>query len=258
MKVALLAGGLGTRMSEESEFRPKPMVEIGGKPALWHIMKTFAAYGHTDFVICGGYKVDVIRDYFLNYGARNLDFTITLGDRNSAVFHGSHDEFQWSVTVADTGRETPTGGRIAAVEKYLGEEPFFCTYGDGIANVNIAELLETHLNNKTWATVTLAKPRSRFGVVDIDESGRVTGFLEKPATENFVNIGYFVFSKEVFKFLDNSSVLEQRPLSDIANLGQLGSYEHTGFWRPMDTLSEAKALNELWSAGKAEWQVWEK
>ena len=257
MKVVLLAGGLGTRMREETEFRPKPMVEIGGKPVLWHIMKVFAHHGHTDFVICGGYKIDVIRDYFLNYGARNSDFSVQLGNRDSLIFHGSHDEFEWTVTVADTGPETPTGGRIHAIQKYVGADDFLCTYGDGIADVDISKLLSSHATSRKQATVTLAKPRSRFGVVKLGIEGAVSEFVEKPTTDDFVNIGYFVFSRGIFDYLSPSSVLEKEPLARIASNGQLGSFVHSGFWQPMDTLSEAQNLGELWREGTAPWAVWQ-
>ena len=257
MKVVLLAGGLGTRMREETEFRPKPMVEIGGKPALWHIMKVFAHHGHTDFVICGGYKIDVIRDYFLNYGARNSDFSVTLGNRDSVIFHGSHDEFEWTVTVADTGPETPTGGRIHAIQKYVGADDFLCTYGDGIADVDISKLLSSHATSRKQATVTLAKPRSRFGVVKVGIEGTVSEFVEKPTTDDFVNIGYFVFSQGIFDYLSPNSVLEKEPLARIASNGQLGAFVHSGFWQPMDTLSEAQILGELWREGTAPWAVWQ-
>lgn len=256
MKVVLLAGGLGTRMREETEFRPKPMVEIGGKPVLWHIMKTFAHHGHTDFVICGGYKIDVIRDYFLNYGARNSDFTVTLGKRDSLNFHGSHDEFEWKVTVADTGPGTPTGGRIHAIKKYVGEEDFLCTYGDGIADVDVSKLVGSHRGSGQLATVTLAKPQSRFGVVKVDAKGGVSEFVEKPNTEDYVNIGYFVFSKGIFDYLSPTSILEKEPLARIAAIGELGSFVHSGFWQPMDTLSEAQNLNDRWREGDAPWVVW--
>jgi len=257
MKVVLLAGGLGTRMREETEFRPKPMVEIGGKPALWHIMKVFAHHGHTDFVICGGYRIDVIRDYFLNYGARNSDFSVTLGNRDSVIFHGSYDEFEWTVTVADTGPETPTGGRIHAIQKYVGADDFLCTYGDGIADVDISKLLSSHATSRKQATVTLAKPRSRFGVVKVGMEGTVSEFVEKPTTDDFVNIGYFVFSQGIFDYLSPSSVLEKEPLANIARNGQLGAFVHSGFWQPMDTLSEAQILGELWREGTAPWAVWQ-
>lgn len=244
-------------MREETEFRPKPMVEVGGKPVLWHIMKIFAHHGHTDFVICGGYKIDVIRDYFLNYGARNSDFTVTLGKRDSAVFHGSHDEFEWTVTVADTGPETPTGGRIHAIKKYVGKEDFLCTYGDGIADVDITQLVSSHKANGQLATVTLAKPQSRFGVVKVNAKGCVSEFVEKPNTEDFVNIGYFVFSRGIFDYLSPTAILEKEPLASVADNGDLSSFVHSGFWQPMDTLSEAQHLNNLWRQGKAPWAVWQ-
>jgi len=243
-------------MREETEFRPKPMVEVGGKPVLWHIMKIFAHHGHTDFVICGGYKIDVIRDYFLNYSARNSDFTVTLGNRDSLNFHGSHNEFEWKVTVADTGPETPTGGRIHAIKKYVGEEDFLCTYGDGIANVDVTKLAGSHRASGQLATVTLAKPQSRFGVVKVDAKGRVSEFVEKPNTKDFVNIGYFVFSKEIFDYLSPTTILEKEPLARIAAIGELGSFVHNGFWQPMDTLSEAQHLNDRWRQGDAPWAVW--
>jgi len=257
MKVVLLAGGLGTRMREETEFRPKPMVEVGGKPVLWHIMKTFAHYGHTDFIVCGGYKIDAIRDYFLNYGARNSDFTVTLGKRDSVVFHGSHDEFEWTVTVADTGPETPTGGRIFAIRNYVSGEDFFCTYGDGIADVNINGLLDHHKVAHLGATMTVAKPKSRFGVVKLGTGGLVEEFLEKPTTDDFVNIGYFVFTEDIFRYLEPTSVLEQEPLARIARDRGLASYTHSGFWQPMDTLSEAHKLDTEWRQGRAPWAIWQ-
>jgi glucose-1-phosphate cytidylyltransferase len=256
MKVVLLAGGLGTRMREETEFRPKPMVEVGGKPVLWHIMKIYANYGHTDFVICAGYKGDQIKQYFYNYAASNMDFTVKLGDQDSAVFHGSHDEFGWTVTVADTGPETPTGGRLHRVGRYLDGEAFFCTYGDGLADVNLDMLWNTHQNSQGLATVTVAKPEGRFGVVDVGSNGKVEQFLEKPAVADPVSIGYFVFDAEVLSFLDDDSVLEQEPLRALAAGNNLTAFEHSGFWQPMDTQREYQRLNELWASGMAPWKIW--
>jgi glucose-1-phosphate cytidylyltransferase len=256
MKVVLLAGGLGTRMREETEFRPKPMVEVGGKPVLWHIMKTYASYGHTDFVICAGYKGDQIKQYFYNYAASNMDFTVTLGDADSAVFHGKHDEFGWRVTVSDTGFDTPTGGRIKAVEKYLEHESFLCTYGDGIANVDISQLLESHSSAGRKATITVTNPRSRFGIVQVENGNAVTGFLEKPETADPVNIGYFVFSPAIFDVLTRESVLEESPLVSLAAENQLTAFRHDGFWQPMDTFREYQLLNGLWQQGNAPWKIW--
>lgn len=256
MKVVLLAGGLGTRMREETEFRPKPMVEVGGKPVLWHIMKIFASYGHTEFIICAGYKGDFIKNYFSNYSAMNMDFTMKLGDHESAVFHGSHDEFDWTVTVADTGFDTPTGGRIKRIERYVGDEPFFCTYGDGIAPVDLEQLLTHHEAKKTVATLTSSKPPSRFGVVHVSADGLVERFEEKPRMDSSVNIGYFVFEREVFDYLTDDSVLEFDVLPRLARQGQLGRYDHPGFWYPMDTQRELQVLQELWNKPNPPWKRW--
>lgn len=256
MKAVLLAGGLGTRMREETEFRPKPMVEVGGRPVLWHIMKVLGAQGITDFVICAGYKSEYIKNYFYNYGASNLDFTVRLGDQSSTVFHGSHDEFDWTVTVADTGATTMTGGRIKQVEKYLDGEPFLATYGDGIADINLRELLDFHASHGKTATMTTTQPSSRFGVVDINSDGLVQQFREKPKVNDWINIGYFVFQPEIFTYLDDNSVLEEEPLRELANLNQLGAYKHSGFWQPMDTFRESQLLNKIWEDGSAPWKIW--
>jgi len=256
MKVVLLAGGLGTRMREETEFRPKPMVQIGGMPVLWHIMKGFASHGHKDFVVCAGYQGEMIKDYFFNYASKTLDFTVRLGDKNSAVFHGSHDEFDWTVTVADTGQETPTGGRIKQIRKFVEGESFFCTYGDGLAPVDLDSLLETHQKSGKVATMTVAKPDSRFGIVSVEE-GVVVGFREKPQIESLVNVGFFVFEPEIFEFLSDSVFLEQEPLTNLAKARGLGSFEHKGFWQPMDTYREYQQLNKLWASGDAPWRTWD-
>lgn len=226
----MLAGGLGTRMREETEFRPKPMVEVGGRPVLWHIMKVLGAQGITDFVICAGYKSEYIKNYFYNYGASNLDFTIKLGDQGSAVFHGSHDEFDWTVTVVDTGPLTPTGARIRKIEKFVQGEQFFCTYGDGIADINLNALIRNHNQGGSIATMTTAKPNSRFGVVDLYTDGRVKSFREKPQGSELVNIGYFIFEPEIFQYLDDDSMLEDTPLRSLAALGELNTNQHEGFW----------------------------
>lgn len=257
MKAVLLAGGLGTRMREETEFRPKPMVEVGGRPVLWHIMKVLGSQGITDFVICTGYKSEYIKNYFYNYGASNLDFTTKLGDQSSTVFHGSHDEFDWTVTVAYTGAETMTGGRIKLVEKYLNGEPFLCTYGDGIADVDIKKLIGFHESHGKTATMTTTQPTSRFGVVDVDQSGAVAQFREKPKVNDWINIGYFVFQPEVFNYLGVDSVLEEEPLRKLASHSQLSAFKHSGFWQPMDTFRESQLLNEIWNSGNAPWKIWE-
>lgn len=256
MKVVLLAGGLGTRMREETEFRPKPMVQIGGKPILWHIMKIFASFGHTDFIVCAGYQGEMIRDYFYNFASKNLDFTVRLGDKDSAVFHGSHEEFNWTVTVADTGQETPTGGRINRIRKYVEGETFLCTYGDGLAPVDIDALLQAHEKSGNLATMTVTKPDSRFGVVHVDH-GQVTSFSEKPQTESLINIGFFAFAPEIFEYLSDSVFLEQEPLKSLTKAKVLGSYEHGGFWQPMDTYREYQGFNNMWDAGAPPWKIWD-
>jgi glucose-1-phosphate cytidylyltransferase len=258
MKAVLLAGGLGTRMREETEFRPKPMVEVGGKPVLWHIMKILSAQGINEFVVCTGYKSEYISNYFSNYGAVNKDFTVKLGDESSIVYHGSHDEFDWTVTVAYTGAATMTGGRIKRIRPYVGDEPFLCTYGDGIANVDIRALQEFHKQHGRTATMTTTRPFSRFGVVDVQEDGSVGKFREKPQGEDWINIGYFIFESGVFDYLNgDDTILEQEPLHTLADTGQLSAFRHNGFWQPMDTQRESQMLNELWDSGDAPWKVWQ-
>ncbi len=258
MKAVLLAGGLGTRMREETEFRPKPMVEVGGRPVLWHIMKILGHYGISEFVVCTGYKSEYIKSYFSNYGASNLDFTITLGDHSSIRYHGSHDEFDWQVTVADTGLNTMTGGRIKRIQKYVGDDAFLCTYGDGIADVDIHALIEFHRAHGKLATVTATQPMSRFGVIDLEHDGVVAKFREKPKTEDWVNIGYFIFEPEVFDYLDgDDSVLEDKPLLRLAQDHQIAAFPHRGFWQPMDTFRESQLLNDLWNRGNPPWKVWQ-
>lgn len=256
MKAVLLAGGLGTRMREETEFRPKPMVEVGGRPVLWHIMKVLSQQGITDFVICAGYKSEYIKNYFYNYGASNLDFTVRLGDQSSTVFHGSHEEFDWTVTVAETGETTMTGGRIKMIEKYVQGETFLATYGDGIADIDLNGLLDFHHSHGKTATMTVTQPTSRFGVVEIEDSGIVSQFREKPKVYDWINMGYFVFEPLVFDYLSRDSVLEEGPLRDIASRKELGAFRHSGFWQPMDTYRESLLLNSLWDQGKAPWKNW--
>ena len=259
MKAVLLAGGLGTRMREETEFRPKPMVEVGGKPVLWHIMKILSSQGIKDFVVCTGYKSEYIANYFANYGAVSKDFTVTLGDEHSIVYHDRHDELEWNVTVAYTGAATMTGGRIKRVQRYVGDEPFLCTYGDGIAPVDITSLQEFHKNHGKLATMTTTRPYSRFGVVDINDDGDVASFREKPQSDDWINIGYFIFEPGVFDYLeDDTTVLEQEPLHRLAREGQLSAFRHDGFWQPMDTYRESQVLNDLWNSGDAPWQIWDR
>lgn len=257
MRAVILAGGLGTRLREETEFRPKPMVDVGGRPIIWHIMKLLAHGGITDFVVCAGYRGEVIRDYFLNYEARMNDFTVHLGKRNSIEYHGHHPEADWQVTVADTGAETMTGGRVKRVERYVAGERVLVTYGDGLADVDVPALLAFHEAHGRLATVTTVRPLSRFGVMDLRPDGQVEHFREKPVTDDYVNAGFFVFEPQVFDYLDEHCILEQAPLEQLASIGQLMAYRHEGFWQPMDTYREYTMLNEMWSAGKAPWKVWE-
>lgn len=256
MKAILLAGGLGTRMREETEFRPKPMVEIGGRPILWHIMKVLAGQGLDEFVVCTGYKSDIIKNYFMNYAELNQDFTVKLGDRATAVYHGEHGESDWTVTVADTGGTTMTGGRISRVRRYVEGERFLCTYGDGIANIDLEKLLAYHRSHGKIATVTAVQPSSRFGVLDLHDDGTVLKFREKPQVDDWISIGYFVFEPEIFDYLDDNAVLEQEPLSRLAEDGQIAAYLHDGFWQSMDTYRESQLLNRLWNDGDAPWRTW--
>jgi glucose-1-phosphate cytidylyltransferase len=256
MKAVLLAGGLGTRIREETEFRPKPMVEVGGRPILWHIMKNLSGFGITEFVVATGYKSSMIKEYFLNYEAQSNDFTVELGNRDSLVFHGAHDEADWQVTVAFTGDETMTGGRVFRAAKYLDDEPFLVTYGDGLANVDIAALLDHHATSGRLGTVTTVQPTSRFGVLDVDADGVVTQFREKPTLDGWINIGFIIFQPQALSYFDDDCVLEQGPLVDLAGAGQLSAFRHDGFWQPMDTYRESKLLNDLWSSGDAPWKNW--
>lgn len=256
MKAVLLAGGLGTRMREETEFRPKPMVEVGGRPVLWHIMKILGQKSIRDFVICTGYKSEIIKNYFANYDAMNSDFTVKLGSRESIEYHGEHDESDWSVTVAHTGAATMTGGRIKKVQRYVGDERFLCTYGDGIADVDIDALVDYHESHGKIATMTTVQPLSRFGVLDLAADGSVKRFKEKPQVEGWINIGYFIFEPEIFDYLGDNSVLEEEPLRRLAEDNQIAAYKHSGFWQPMDTYRETLMLNEMWDSGTAPWRSW--
>jgi glucose-1-phosphate cytidylyltransferase len=232
------------------------MVEVGGRPVLWHIMKVLGTQGITDFVICAGYKSEYIKNYFYNYGSSNLDFTVRLGDQSTTVFHGSHDEFDWTVTVADTGEATQTGGRIKLIEKYVAGESFLATYGDGIADIDLSALTAFHKSHGKTATMTVTQPTSRFGVVEIQDSGLVNQFREKPKVNDWINMGYFVFEPGIFSYLDLESVLEEEPLRKLASEGEIGAHKHSGFWQPMDTYRESLLLNNMWDTGQAPWKIW--
>lgn len=254
--VVLLAGGLGTRLRQETEFRPKPLVEVGGKPLIWHIMKLFAHHGHSRFVICTGYKGELIKDYFLNYASRNNDFTIRLDRPREVQFHDRQIESEWEVTVADTGPSTQTGGRIKRVRPYLGDRTVMITYGDGVADIDINALLRFHRGHGKLATLTTVRPVSRYGVLDLDDNGNVRRFREKPTADGWVNAGFFVFEPLALDYLlGDDSVLEEEPLQELAKNGELAAFRHEGFFQPMDTYREVTLLNDLWAQG-APWRVW--
>lgn len=261
LPVVILCGGLGTRLREETEFRPKPMVEIGERPILWHIMKLYAEYGLTNFVLCLGYKGHVIKDYFLNYKTYGTDITVRLGMPEAVQYHNNHTEDDWRVTLVETGLSTQTGGRVARVENYIQGETFCLTYGDGLGDVNIRELVNFHRRHGKIGTITGVRPPGRFGELRVEAGGRASEFNEKPqVTEGVINGGFFVFQREFLeRYLDQKDnlVLEQEPLQRLARDGQLMVYLHEGFWQPMDTYRELKLLEELWSSGRAPWKIWE-
>jgi glucose-1-phosphate cytidylyltransferase len=258
MQVVILCGGLGTRLREETEFRPKPLVEIGGRPILWHIMKIYARHGFRDFVLCLGYRGQMIKEYFLNYEAMNNDFTIRLGRQNLITHHDAHGEQDFKVTLVETGAETMTGGRVRRVERYVEGDTFLVTYGDGLADLDIRAVLDFHRSHGRLATVTTVHPFSRFGIIDIDDEGRVRDFIEKPQLQGWASAGFFVFNRPFFDYLTGDDcVLEREPLERLAGEGQLMAYRHDGFFYAMDTYREYEYLNELWTTGRAPWKVWE-
>lgn len=257
-QVVILCGGRGTRLKGETEVRPKPLIEIGGRPILWHIMKMYAHYGYTDFVLCLGYKGDMIKEYFLNYEAMNNDFTITLGSKSSLEFHSNHHERNWKVTLVNTGEDVQTGGRVKRVERFIKSKRFLLTYGDGVADVDLKKLVSYHQNHKKIGTVTGVHPSSRFGELIID-NGLVSDFSEKPQTTiGYVNGGFFVFEREFFSYLsaDKDCYLEREPLEALAGHKQLSVFRHDNFWQCMDTQRELDLLTRLWDENKAPWRVW--
>lgn len=257
MKVVILAGGFGTRLSEETDLKPKPMVEIGGKPILWHIMKIYSHYGLNDFIICLGYKGYVIKEYFANYFLHQSDVTIDL-QNNSMEIHQSKAE-PWKITLVDTGFNTMTGGRIKRIQKYVGNETFMLTYGDGVGDVDIDALLKFHRQNKKHVTVTSVQPSGRFGSLNLDEKKNVVSFQEKPKGDGaWINGGFFVLEPEAFDYISSDdTVWEKEPLEALAQEGQLVAFTHSGFWQPMDTLRDKNHLEELWKTEKAPWKSWE-
>ena len=257
MKVVILAGGYGTRISEESHLKPKPMVEIGDKPILWHIMKEYSHYGFNEFIICCGYKQHVIKEWFADYYLYNSDVTFDFSNNNKMIVHQNVAE-PWKVTLVDTGTDTMTGGRIKRIRKYIGDEPFMLTYGDAVSSINISDLLKFHQKNGKYATLTAASVGQRFGVLDISESNNIKAFREKNETDGSrINAGYMVLQPEIFKFLkDDSTVFEKEPLEKLALAGQLCAYKFNGFWQCMDTKREKDKLDEMWRNGDAPWKVW--
>ena len=259
MKVAILAGGLGTRLGEETSVRPKPMVEIGGKPILWHIMKIYSHYGVNEFVVLCGYKQEYIKEYFASYFRAHSNITFDLAN-NEVIVHEKHVE-PWKVTLLDTGIDTLTGGRIKQAQEYIGNETFMLTYGDGVSDVNIAELVKFHKESKRLATLTAVQPSGRFGVLDLDESNTIRSFQEKPKTASsaWINAGFFVLEPQIFDYITegDKTIWERTPLMNLARDGELKAYKHNGFWHPMDMLKDKVELNAMWESGKAPWKVWE-
>jgi len=256
MKVVLLAGGFGTRLSEETTLKPKPMVEIGGMPILWHIMKIYSHYGFNEFVVCCGYKGYVIKEYFANYFLHQSDVTLDLQE-NKMHIHNSKSE-PWKVTLVDTGLHTMTGGRIKKVKEFLDNKPFLLTYGDGVGNVNIDELIRSHQKSNKSITITAVQPSGRFGALNINDKNNVESFVEKPSGDGaWINGGFFVCEPEVVDYIDDdTTVFERTPLENLAKDGKMNAYKHHGFWKPMDMLRDKKQLEADWSTGKALWKIW--
>ena len=258
MKVVIFAGGLGTRLAEETDTRPKPMVEVGGKPMIWHIMKIYSHYGFNEFIICLGYKGYMIKEYFMNYFLHNSDITIDVA-KNSMEVHGNHSE-NFKVTLVETGAATKTAGRLKKVQKYIGNEPFFLTYGDGVADIDISKLLEFHKAHGKMATVTAVSLEARFGGMELEDSGKVAAFREKAKDESkWINAGFFVLNPDVFKYLDGDMeemMWEDEPLEQMTTANELVAYKHFGFWKCMDALRDKLELEGLWQQNKALWKKW--
>ena len=258
MKVVILAGGFGTRISEESHLKPKPMIEIGEKPILWHIMKIYSHYGFNEFVVCCGYKQHVIKEWFADYYLHNSDITFDFTQEDKMIVHNTALE-PWKVTLVDTGLNTMTGGRIRRMRNYLGEEPFMLTYGDGVADVDIRALLKFHREHGQMATITSVQPGGRFGTLDILEDGTITNFREKKKDDGgWINAGFMVLEPEIMDLIDgDDTVFEKKPLEEAARRGQLNTYKHRGFWQCMDTLREKEQLEAMWNSGTAPWKIWD-
>lgn len=256
-KVVILCGGMGTRMKEETEFRPKPLVEVGGMPILWHIMKIYSHYGFTDFILPLGYKGNMIKEYFVNYEWMSNDFTLNLRSRDRNFYY-RHNLGDWNITFVDTGFATNTGGRVKRIEKYIQEDEFMLTYGDGVADIDIEKLLKFHRSKNAVATLTGVHPMSSYGVLDVVEKDLIQGFKEKPRLDGWINAGFFVFNRKVFDYLDSDCVLEKEPLKRLAKEKQLSVFLHHGFWKSMDTFKDQQALNKLWAENNPPpWKIWE-
>ena len=257
MKVVLLAGGFGTRISEESQFKPKPMISIGGMPILWHIMKEYAAFGYDDFIVCAGYKQEYIKEYFSNYYLHNSNITFDFKHENKVTVHENASE-PWNVTIVDTGLNTMTGGRVKRIAPYVGNETFMLTYGDGVCDVPIDKLVEFHRSHGRICTMTAVKPEGRFGILDIDGS-EIKSFREKSKNDvGYINGGYMVLEPKIFDYIsDDSTTFEREPLERVAKEGQLMAFKHNGFWQCMDTLRDREKLEKMWVTGNAPWKVWE-
>lgn len=257
MKVVILAGGFGTRISEESHLKPKPMIEIGDMPILWHIMKMYSSYGYNDFIICCGYKAYMIKEYFADYYLHRSDITFDFSDNNKMEIHNNFSE-PWKVTLVDTGLNTMTGGRIKRVQKYVGNEAFLLTYGDGVSDVDIAKTVEFHKSHGKLATMTAVNMGQRFGVLDIEDDNTINSFREKSDNDgSMINAGFMVLEPKIFDFIEgDSTVFEKGPLEKVASLGELKAYKHEGFWQCMDTQRDKQKLEELWTSGKAPWRKW--
>ncbi len=256
MKVIILAGGLGSRLAEETAIKPKPMVEIGGKPILWHIMKIYSSFGFNEFIVCLGYRGYIIKEYFANYFLHQADITFDLSN-NKMKIHNNYSE-PWKVTLVDTGLNTMTGGRLLRVKDYIGKETFMMTYGDGVANIDLNKLVSFHKEKKQIATLTAVQPSGRFGALKIDEGNNITQFQEKPQGDGaWINGGFFVLEPEIFDYLENdATIFERKPLESLAAIRELNAYFHKGFWMPMDKLSDKQYLEKMWNKGKALWKVW--
>mgnify|MGYP001626391573 FL=1 len=256
-KVVILAGGFGTRISEESHLKPKPMIEIGERPILWHIMKIYSHQGFNDFIICLGYKGYIIKEYFAHYFLHESDVTFDFSHNGDQIIHNNIAE-PWKVTLVDTGLNTMTGGRVKRIQKYIGNETFMLTYGDGVADIDLKALVEFHKSKGKYATITAVQPSGKFGALNLSEDGMIRSFIEKPVGDGgWVNGGFMVMEHEVFDYIKgDETILEKEPLENLAKDGQLCAYKHRGFWQPMDTMRDKNTLESLWNSGKAPWKIW--